>query len=603
MTLWQRCFAIVVVVVALGFRIWALDLKPAHFDEGVNGVLVDEMRQRGFYEYRPENYHGPLHFYVLFAAEQLFGRSLWSLRMPTVLIGTAAVALLFAFRRWMPFRAVGVAAVAMAVSPAMIFYSRYAIHEMWLPFFVLLSLYGGAGCLAAWRGEYRRRTDAWALGLGLAGMVLTKETYIVHWVAAALAVAWTAIYLPGTTHRDDGRPDADALFGRRRRDEDGEATEPTVAAWRRELTVAGAVSAALVVTFYSGFGMHWRGVAGLWETWGHMLFKGFGSGEASEDAHHKETLYYAKLLWHYEWPALIALVAAPLVAFKRSRAMACAAVAAGLLVAWRAGVASAAMPPAKWDFEKLEPYLYLTTGHVAGIALVLAGLGMLCPIPSPTSKVRFLALFGMGSFAAYSLIAYKTPWCMVAALPPLFLVLGWMADRLFTAVGKGALETTMVTGLLAMLFAQPALAAWKLNYRNPTQDGRRYAYVQTTRDIEKLLRPVRELVAREPLNRFMRGYVFGEGHPLHWELADMPNVHFVDDQKSPPSYDADFLLLPMDRVSEVEQQLAGVYFKERYLTRDYGTPGWLYLSVERFGTLFPGREPEFHPRVPLEVPR
>ena len=32
-------------------RLWALDMKPAHFDEGINGCFVDQMRAAGFYRY------------------------------------------------------------------------------------------------------------------------------------------------------------------------------------------------------------------------------------------------------------------------------------------------------------------------------------------------------------------------------------------------------------------------------------------------------------------------------------------------------------------------------------------------------------------------
>src|SRR5688500_18791856 len=170
MTRGQRCIAIAIVVAAFLFRVWALDLKPAHFDEGVNGAFIDSMRTTGAYHYDPENFHGPLHFYVLFTAQQLFGRSLWVLRMPTVLVGTGVILLVLAFRRFLPFRAVAIAATFVAVSPAMVFYSRYAIHEMWLPFFALLAFYGAVGMA---RGE-RRRIDLWSMGLGLTGMVLTK---------------------------------------------------------------------------------------------------------------------------------------------------------------------------------------------------------------------------------------------------------------------------------------------------------------------------------------------------------------------------------------------------------------------------------------------
>jgi uncharacterized protein (TIGR03663 family) len=527
----QRIFAFGVVVVALVLRVWMLDLKPAHFDEGVNGALIDEMRERGFYEYRPENYHGPLHFYVLFAGQQMFGRSLWVLRMPTVLIGVATVALMFAFRRWLPFAAVAVAAVATALSPAMVFYSRDAIHEMWLPFFTMLAVYGGFGCASD-----RRPSDRWALGLGLAGMVLTKETYLFHWIAAGISLLWVMVATPRANARD-GRPDAAVLFARRRKNEVvAEEVAPPPSWWP---VWAGCVG--IVVAFYSGFGMNWAGVRGLWETWGPMIFKGFGTGETSEMGHHKPIFYYVGLLWHYEWPALL-----------------------GMGVA----VLAAAAP-----------------GHLI----------------SP--QVRFLALFGLGSLAAYSLIPYKTPWCIVTVLPPFLLVLGWVAHRLFEAVGRTEMERAVVSVFVAMLLAQPAMAAWRLNFRNPTNDGGRYAYVQTSNDIQKLLGPVKALVARDARNRTMVGHVFVEGHPLHWEFGDLPNVGFCDKDHRPDSFEADFLVVPDSRVWEVEAELRGVYFKERYRTRDFGEPGWLYLAASRFGAVMGEREPEFHRRIPQEVPR
>ena len=180
----QRWFSIFILALAFALRVIALDLRPAHFDEGVNGSFIDGMRTEGCYQYNPANYHGPLHFYTLFAGQQLFGRSLWVLRMPTALIGTALVALMLAFHRFLPWRAVWIAAIAAAISPAMVFYSRYAIHEMWLPFFTLLAVYGGCGIVR----RDGRIGDLWAFGIGLAGMVLTKETYFIHWIAAVLAL-------------------------------------------------------------------------------------------------------------------------------------------------------------------------------------------------------------------------------------------------------------------------------------------------------------------------------------------------------------------------------------------------------------------------------
>jgi predicted membrane-bound mannosyltransferase len=65
---------LVTFAVAIVYRFWALDLKPPHFDEGINGWFTDQLISRGFYNYDPTNYHGPLHFYILMITKLLFGR-------------------------------------------------------------------------------------------------------------------------------------------------------------------------------------------------------------------------------------------------------------------------------------------------------------------------------------------------------------------------------------------------------------------------------------------------------------------------------------------------------------------------------------------------
>src|SRR5437867_11819802 len=80
-------------------RLLLLAIKPPHFDEGINGWFVDQVVKTGFYRYDPTNYHGPLHFYVLLLFERLFGRNVWALRFPIVLVGIGCVWLTLKFER------------------------------------------------------------------------------------------------------------------------------------------------------------------------------------------------------------------------------------------------------------------------------------------------------------------------------------------------------------------------------------------------------------------------------------------------------------------------------------------------------------------------
>src|SRR3954452_3059287 len=177
------------LIVALGafLRFFLLGIKPPHFDEGINGWFVDQMVKNGFYRYDPTNYHGPLHFYILFVAQSLLGRNLWAIRLPVVLARIFSIHLTMKFEPFVGRNVSRLAALAMAVSPGFVFYGRYSIHEVWLLVFSMLFM---LGLLGLWRrGSVKY---LWCAGMGLTGMILTKETYIIHVGCAVIAalVAW-----------------------------------------------------------------------------------------------------------------------------------------------------------------------------------------------------------------------------------------------------------------------------------------------------------------------------------------------------------------------------------------------------------------------------
>ena len=141
-------------------RFFLLGIKPPHFDEGINGWFVDQVVKTGFYRYDPTNYHGPLHFYVLLLSQTLFGRNLWALRLPVVLVSISCVWLTLKFEPFFGRTISRLAALAMAVSPGFVFYGRYSIHEIWLQLFTMLFILGVIGL---WRSlKCRSLPSAWA---------------------------------------------------------------------------------------------------------------------------------------------------------------------------------------------------------------------------------------------------------------------------------------------------------------------------------------------------------------------------------------------------------------------------------------------------------
>src|SRR2546423_618723 len=112
------------LIIGIGalLRLFLLGIKPPHFDEGINGWFVDQVIKNGFYKYDPTNYHGPLHFYVLLLFQTLFGRNVWALRLPVVVVSITSIWLTLKYEPFVGRNVARLAALAMAVSPGFIFY-------------------------------------------------------------------------------------------------------------------------------------------------------------------------------------------------------------------------------------------------------------------------------------------------------------------------------------------------------------------------------------------------------------------------------------------------------------------------------------------------
>jgi len=267
-----------ILLLATALRFFLLGIKPPHFDEGINGWFVDQMLKNGFYKYDPTNYHGPLHFYVLFLSQNLLGRNLWALRLPVVLISVASVWLVMRFDRVLPRSVARLAALAMAVSPGFIFYGRYSIHEVWLLLFSMMFVLGLLGLWLHGTVDY-----LWYTGIGIAGMILTKETYIIHLGCALIALPLLFISM---------------------RIWPVENPEPIKQKWTNiDLAMVCLVGIGAIIFFYSGTFFHWSGIKGLYQTF-HAWFKTGHNG----NGHEKPFYYWLTLIARYEWPACVGLV-------------------------------------------------------------------------------------------------------------------------------------------------------------------------------------------------------------------------------------------------------------------------------------------------------
>jgi uncharacterized protein (TIGR03663 family) len=548
--------AFLILLVAAVARLTLLSIKPPHFDEGVNGWFVDQMTLTGFYHYDPTNYHGPFHFYVLFLMQTLFGRHIWALRLPLALMSLATVALTIRFDRFIGRGAALWAAAAMAISPGCVFYGRYAIHEYWLVFSLMLGAWGLAGL---WQSGERKYL--WAVWIAVTGAVLTKETYVIHFATCALTLP--CVWLIGRLNRDAPR----------------EATAPQQwTAW--DMALGALLFLGCVLFFYSGGFMDIKGLAGLYQCFAAW----FQTGKAG-NGHEKVWFYWIELFGRYEWPSSVGLAIALLCLLPRTPRFVWG-LAASAVILWL-GWCHIHHKTMQWALT--WPYLLPCAAFLFTVV---------CATPRLPRFIRALAIYGVGALVAYSIVHYKTPWCIVSLTWPFLILFGWGVDL---ATRKFGIPVAAVAA--ALLIANTGKMV-RLNFFRYTNPRESYVYVQTFNDVNLLMDPLNALVARDPAGRQLSGNIIMESyHPLPWLLGDFSNIGYYDENTTPSKMDADFLLVDESRIDEVEKALHGQYFTKKLRLRDAMDPAELYLSVEKFRSIFPGRKPGFiPPKNPAPAP-
>ncbi len=195
MNRWSALALLLAIVGALFLRAPQLGLRPLHNDEGVNAVKLAALWERGEYQYNPHEYHGPtLHYFSLpflwlGSAKNSAELSDAQLRVITVSFGLGLILLLVLLGDGLGRTATLWTAIFIAVSPAMVFYSRYFIHEMLLVFFTMFTLTTG------WRYVQSRKA-VWAAltGAGVGLMFATKETFVLSIAAMCFALVATRLW-------------------------------------------------------------------------------------------------------------------------------------------------------------------------------------------------------------------------------------------------------------------------------------------------------------------------------------------------------------------------------------------------------------------------
>jgi len=496
-------------------RLVDLDNRPMHCDEAGQALKFGRLLERGDYVYDPYEYHGPSLNYLtlpiahLASAKKLTAISETHLRLLPAIFGMILIGLVWLVRDHLGRPAALCAAVLTAVSPAMVFYSRYYIQEMLLVCFTF-------GALAAlWRFTWKERLlaplplwprqGAWLVVLGLCiGMMhATKETCSI----AIFAMAVASVALINDLKR----------LGLKR------------AALAALVVLLAAASVSIL--FFSSFGRNPHGVVDSVTTYSHYL--GRASGKGSAGWHDHPWYYYLQNLfwWHCEGGSLwteLPIAALALVGL--------------VAAAWGKGLGAAHVPTVRFLgiytlvmilVYSAIPYKtpWCALGFLHGMIL-LAGVGAtalvrgcekmgLAPGPHPERP-------GKNGLPRVPVPIFSQPFRVV---PKYILKAGVIA---------------VLIGATVFLAFQAYLASFVAN----EDPGNPYVYAHTTSDVPLLAQRVREIAAVHPDGTAMHVQVIcpeDDFWPLPWYLRDFRRIGWYDQIPEGPAAPLIIIQPPMEK--------------------------------------------------------
>jgi len=215
---------LLILLVTIALRFYALDLKLFHHDEAIHAWFSYRLLTEGIYTYDPM-YHGPFLYYTAAGMFSLFGDSDLVGRLLPAIFGTALVALVYPIYKlgYLDKKQALIAALFLAVSPNMVYFSRFLRNDIYIAVFSMVLLVALLYYFDRHKVQYMLIAGA-AAGLGMS----TKENMpiiLLTFGVYLLYLVWTRkVHLP--------------------------------ARWVRDFALAGIVMVGIMAVLYSSFGAH-----------------------------------------------------------------------------------------------------------------------------------------------------------------------------------------------------------------------------------------------------------------------------------------------------------------------------------------------------------
>jgi len=375
---------LLILLATIILRFYFLDLKLFHHDEAIHAWFSYKILTEGTYIYDPM-YHGPFLYYTTAGIFSLLGDSDLVGRLFPALLGTLLVPLLYPIYKlgYLDRKQTLVAALFLAVSPNMVYFSRFLRNDIFIAFFSMVLLVALLYYFERHQMRYALIAGA-AIGLGMSAKENMPIIVLIFGIYLLYVVLTRRVRLP--------------------------------AHWIRDLALGVLVAFGIMAAFYSSFGAH----PDLITTWWLQAIEHWTS------MHQMQRLggppyFYLLLFILYEVPILILAIIGVLQFVDIPR----------IVARWRekrmghVESLDAAEGTEETDGESPEVAaspIKQAPGWKDRLREILSGSGEIRHIDRQREFARFAIFWMLLSLGVYAYIGEKVPWLILHQLLPMVFV-------------------------------------------------------------------------------------------------------------------------------------------------------------------------------------
>ncbi len=443
---------IVCLAISLWLRVYQLDQRVMHGDEAVHAIKFGYLLENDYYEYDPEEYHGPTLNYLTLISTWLQSKfSLehldeFDLRIIPAISGFLCLLILCGFMRFLGKTVTLFALALCTLSPAMVFFSRYYIQEMLLVLFTMAAFIS-----FAFYTKHKNYSWAFLSGVCIGLMHATKETCI---------IAYGAFFITGLS----------LFFLNKNKLSQIEKTSSTIFACHGLVSI---ITALLIsALFFSSFFSHSTGVIDSFAT-----FETYFLRAQDVSMHQQPWYYYLEILF----------------------------------------------------FTNITGF-DLVNG-ITHLILFLIGLYASLTNRIPKNAYQFIfkaiSIYTLLILIIYSLLPYKTPWCMLNFYIGILIIAALGCWVLFQI--RSLMLKSLFLCLSIVFLSSIAWQSWQYNFLLSNNPDNPFVYAHPTPDVLTLCNKVEQYAKADPKQNNIAIQIIckdSDYWPMPWYLRTFPNIGY-----------------------------------------------------------------------------